>query len=255
LPERYELFAKPKYHFDWDRRDFFRLVGGGIVVCLLVPGDADGQQPRGKGKGRFGGGGGGPQEIGGWLHIAENGQTTVYTGKVEVGQNIRTSLSQAVAEELRLPVGSIKLVMADTRLCPPDGGTFGSRTTPDMAARLRRVAAAAREVLLDLAAEQMKADRSALAIADGKVTNAAAKTELTYGELTKGQKLTKTISGDPPTTPPAEWKKGRWHIGPQSRGPGDCHGQAPVCFRHQPARHVAWQSPAAADAECEAHVG
>src|SRR5687768_12317270 len=152
-PERYELFEQPKYQFDLDRRDFFRVVGGGIVVCLLVTGQAAAQQ-----RSRGGRGGGGPQEIGGWLHIDESGQVTVYTGKTEVGQNIRTSLSQAVADELRLPIGSIRLVMADTELTPPDAGTFGSRTTPDMAVRLRRVAAAAREVLLDLAAEQTKAD-------------------------------------------------------------------------------------------------
>ncbi len=72
-----------------------------------------------------------PQEIGAWLHIGEDGQITVYTGKVEVGQNIRTSLTQVVAEELRAPLGSIQLVMADTQLTPFDMGTFGSRTTPD----------------------------------------------------------------------------------------------------------------------------
>ena len=43
-----------------------------------------------------------PQQIDAWLHIGENGRVTAYTGKVEVGQNIRTSLSQAVAEELHV---------------------------------------------------------------------------------------------------------------------------------------------------------
>ena len=107
-PERYELHEGPRYQFDPDRRDFLKLVGGGIVVCLVM-GEAFGQrrpnQPR-------------PGELSAWLHISETGQVTVYTGKVEVGQNIRTSLSQVVAEELRLPVSSIKLVMADTDLTP-----------------------------------------------------------------------------------------------------------------------------------------
>jgi len=200
--ERYELREQPRYQFELDRRDFFRIVGSGIVVCLIVSDDAEAQQ-RGRG-GR--GGGGGPAEIGGWLHIAESGEVTVYTGKVEVGQNIRTSLSQAVAEELRLPVASIKLVMADTELTPPDAGTFGSRTTPDMAARLRRVAAAAREVLLDLAAEQSKSDRKTLKLTGGKITDPATGKALTYGELTKGQKLTKTVQADVVTTPVADWK-------------------------------------------------
>src|SRR2546421_652258 len=75
-------------------------------------------------------------EISAWLHIGEDGTVTVFTGKVEVGQNSRTSLTQAVAEELRAPVSSIRVVMADTELTPYDAGTFGSRTTPDMFAQL-----------------------------------------------------------------------------------------------------------------------
>ena len=108
------------------------------------------------GQRRRGGGRNTPQEISAWLHIDEKGQVTAYTGKVEVGQNIRTSLSQAVAEELHVPVESITMVMGDTKYCPYDAGTFGSRTTPDMSRQLRRVAAAARELLLDLAAEKLK---------------------------------------------------------------------------------------------------
>ena len=45
-----------------------------------------------------------PKDIAAWLHIGEDGSVTVYTGKVEMGQNIRTSLTQAVAEELHVPV-------------------------------------------------------------------------------------------------------------------------------------------------------
>ena len=63
-----------------------------------------------------GGRGGRAQEIGAWLHIGEDGAVTVYTGKVEVGQNIRTSLTQVVAEELRVPVDRCQMVMADTEL-------------------------------------------------------------------------------------------------------------------------------------------
>ena len=74
---------------------------------------------------------------------------TAYTGKTEVGQDIRTSLSQAVAEELRAPLASVRLVMADTELTPYDAGTFGSMTTPTMGPQLRRAAAAARESLID----------------------------------------------------------------------------------------------------------
>jgi isoquinoline 1-oxidoreductase len=202
-PERYELDAPPVWQFDFGRRDFLKAAGAGLVVlCLVDRADAQQQPPRR----RPGFGRGGPQEIGAFLHIAEDGAVTVYTGKAEVGQNIRTSLSQVVAEELALPLASIRLVMADTQLVPYDAGTFGSRTTPDMASRLRRVAAAARETLLDLAAEQWKTDRAKLAAEGGKVVHKETKESLAYGALTKGQKLTKTVPADVRTTPPEDWK-------------------------------------------------
>src|SRR5580700_3022633 len=73
-----------------------------------------------------------PQEISAWLHVGEDGSVTVFTGKVEVGQNIRTSLTQAVAEELHVAVDKIQMVMGDTQLTHYDRGTFGSLSTPVM---------------------------------------------------------------------------------------------------------------------------
>ena len=148
-PERYELDEEPRYQFDLDRRDFVKFLGGGVVVLLLVQ-NSEGQQ---LGRRRFGARDG-PREIGAWLHINEDGIVTVYTGKVEVGQNIRTSLTQVVAEELHVALDRIRLVMADTQLTPYDMGTFGTLTTPRMMPQLRRAAASAREILIDLAAER-----------------------------------------------------------------------------------------------------
>lgn len=201
-PERYELFEQPRYQFELNRREFCQVVGGGIVVCMLL-GDALAQQPKRRPGGRRPAG---PVELGAWLHIDEQGKVTVYTGKVEVGQNVRTSLSQVVAEELRMPIAAVTMVMADTDRTPYDAGTFGSQSTPQMSPQLRRVAAAARELLLDLAAEQTKVERSALTIADGKVTHAPSKRSFTFGELTKGKKLTKAVRPNEPLTPPREWK-------------------------------------------------
>src|SRR5258707_8795684 len=144
--ERYELYPEYLRSLEVSRRAFLEIVGSGVVVALLL-GDAVAQQPA---QGRRPGGEGMPKEIGGWLHIGEDSAVTVYTGKVEIGQNIRTSLTQVVAEELHAPAARIRLVMADTALTPFDMGTFGSATTPVMAGQLRRVAAAAREALLDL---------------------------------------------------------------------------------------------------------
>ena len=192
-PERYELHEAGAWELD--RRQFFRIAGGGVIVALLLGDSAFGQRP---------GRAAGPKEVGGWLHVGEDGVVTVYTGKVEIGQNIRTSLTQVVAEELRTPVERIRLVMADTALTPYDMGTFGSSTTPQMASQLRRVAAAAREELIGLAAEQGKVDRATLTVKDGKVVGKDGKPSFDFGELTKGKKLMRVV-GDAPTTPADKW--------------------------------------------------
>ena len=207
--ERYELFAEPAYHFnlELERRDFFKLLGGGLVLVFTLDAFASQESGRQEGEsGRRGQSNSTPKEIGGWLHIGEDGSITGYTGKVEFGQNIRTSLSQVVAEELRVPISSIRLAMGDTDLTPFDMGTFGSRTTPTMAPQLRKAAASAREVLIDLAAEEWKVDRASLTVKDGKVINAQSRQSLDFGKLTKGQKLLKVISETAATTPVDQWK-------------------------------------------------
>jgi isoquinoline 1-oxidoreductase len=202
-PERYELLAAPVYNFRLQRRAFFKVLGGGVLIVALVKEAVAQESGRG---GRRGGGRQRPQELGAWLHIGEDGIINVYTGKTEVGQDIRTSLAQVVAEELRAPVAAIRLVMADTQLTPYDAGTFGSRTTPDMAAQLRRAAAAAREVLIDLAVDQRKAERADFVVADGQVKNSKSGEAFSFGQLTKGQKLMKTVGDAPPITPASKWK-------------------------------------------------
>ncbi len=172
-PECHELHGDPLRRgalldLEIDRRELFKIAGRGIVVLFALPSVLAGQE---SGEKRRGGRGGGrmPAEIGAWLHVGEDGAVTAYTGKVEVGQGIRTSLAQVVAEELRAPMEYVRLVMADTALVPFDSGTAGSQTTPVMAAQLRRVAAAARELLVDLAAREWKEDRGLLEAAAGRV--------------------------------------------------------------------------------------
>lgn len=193
-PERYELAARPVYRFDVDRRDFLGLLGGGLLVVV----SSSAQERRGFRRPEAQ-----PQDLDAWLHIGEDGLVTVCTGKAEVGQNIRTSLSQAAAEELHCSIGSIKLIMGDTALTPYDMGTFGSRTTPTMAPQIRRAAATAREALLDLAAGKWKVERGSLTIAGGKIARTDGSASAGFGELTKGQRLTRTIARDQAVARPA----------------------------------------------------
>src|SRR5271169_4629668 len=92
--------------------------------------------------------------------------------------------------------------MADTALTPYDMGTFGSRTTPTMAPQLRKMAAAARETLIDLAAENWKLDRAAITISDGRLKSGDR--SITFGELTHGRELVKTVDAAP-VTPATKW--------------------------------------------------
>ncbi len=201
-PERYELREGPAYCFEIPRRDFLKTVAGGLVIVLFLD-EALARQESGS---RVRGGSSAtPQEIAAWLHVGEDGTVTVYTGKAEVGQDIRTSLTQAIADEIRAPLASIRLVMGDTSLTPFDMGTFGSRTTPGMAPQLRRAAAAAREALLDKAAERLAVERGTLSVADGVVRHSPSGRSLSFGQITRGEKLTRAVTLDAPTTPAERW--------------------------------------------------
>ena len=197
-PERYELSAGPSYLFRLQRRQFLQLTGGGLVVAALH-GSAAGQGPDMPAR---------PDvldtdDVAAWLQVDATGRVTVFTGKVEVGQNIRTSLAQTVADELKVPVHDIEMVTGDTARTPFDNGTFGSQTTPRMAPQLARAARSARALLLQRAAEVLRTDVAALTAAEGRVRATDGRVA-TYAELVKGQDLRGAIAADGPS-PRAEW--------------------------------------------------
>src|SRR5689334_10907593 len=203
-PERYEFFEPSKYNFDLDRRDFIKTFGLGIL--FVVPfSRALTQQPGQQESGRGRGNNNLPKDVGAWIHIDEDGAITVLTGKVEFGQNARTSLTQAVADELHVPMSAVRLLMGDTDLVPFDMGTFGSLTTPTMAPQLRKAAAAAREMLIAMAADQMKVAPADLRIVDARFVKHDKSKTLTLAEVAKGRKLVKVIPEDIAITQPKDW--------------------------------------------------
>jgi len=201
-PERYEFREASAYVFELTRRDLFKFLGAGALFLCAEP-KTNALQESGRGQRRNQDL---PREIGAWLHIGEDGKVTAFTGKVEVGQNIRTSLAQAVAEELRVNVSHIEFAMGDTLLTPYDMGTFGSRTTPTMNLQLRKVAAAACDLLKEIAAKTWNLEAAHLVAADGKITDPVSKSSASYGELLKGRELAQLIPDQDPLLPAAEWK-------------------------------------------------
>ena len=200
-PERYEIRSNALHHFSLQRREFFKMMGAGIAI-FSVAANAAGQESGGRRGNRDQEQ---PKDISSWLHINDDGRVTVFTGKVEVGQNTRTTLTQSVADELRVPLSSIRMVMGDTALTPFDMGTFGSRSTPYMSPQLRRVASAARDLLLEQASAEWKTPADKLVANDGKITNPASGATLTYAQLAQGKTLAREIPDADPLTPPDQW--------------------------------------------------
>jgi isoquinoline 1-oxidoreductase len=192
------------YDFGLKRRAFVQLLGAGLLVAVSAT-SALAQQRRGRG-----GGGGGARNIAARVHLGKDGTITVMTGKVEAGQGARTELSEAAAEELRVPVSRIQLIMADTGLVPDDGITAGSGSTPRTVPSVRHGAAAAREALIAFAAQRWGVDRGTVQVQDGKATRASSQDTLSYADLAADETAAKALDGAIPSdvtlTPVAEWK-------------------------------------------------
>lgn len=141
-----------------------------------------------------------------WLHVTPDSRVTVYAGKVEYGQNIRSGLAIEVADELRMPLSAVDVILSDTDLVPWDMGTFGSQSTARAGLQLRKAAATAREALLELAASRLDLPVSDLVASDGAV---APKHDpgrrVPYGDLLRGQELSRDIADDVALTPADEF--------------------------------------------------
>jgi isoquinoline 1-oxidoreductase len=139
-----------------------------------------------------------PKDYNAFLHIAEDGTVTCFTGKIEMGQGIITSLPQMMADELNIPVERIKMIMGDTDLCPWDQGTWGSLSTRVFGQSMRTAAAEARGVLLDLGSTQLGVPVSQLEVRDGVITDTKdPKKTVSYTQLTKGTRIEKFLDVKP----------------------------------------------------------
>ena len=166
------------------RRSFIELVGGGVVVCIsLGPAKLFAQ-----GRPIY------PTDINAYLRIGEDGRVTVFSGKIEMGQGVLTSQAQMAAEELGVSLDVIDMILGDTDQCPWDMGTFGSLTTRMFGPFLRAAAAEARAVMIELASEKLGVDRASLVVENGGVSvKGDSSRRVTYAELAKGKKITRTL--------------------------------------------------------------
>ena len=181
-----DIYGAPVF----DRRKFIKNMGSGIIVVFCL-GDIGLLNASGSSSDE-------DLNFNAYLRVKENGRVDCYTGKIEMGQGIITSLAQVLAEELEVSIYEVDMVMGDTELCPYDRGTWGSLTTRFTDPVIRTAAAEAREVLLGLAEEKLGISKEFLAVKEGEVyaKNDPSK-KVSYAELTKGQKIVKSLKDKP----------------------------------------------------------
>lgn len=165
------------------RRQFLKLSGGVVIFISFGPRPLLAQGRRGY-----------PDDFNAYLRIGEDGRVTVFSGKIEMGQGIMTSLAQMAAEDLGVPLESIEMIMGDTDLVPWDMGTFGSLTTRMFGPALRTAAAKARLVMMELASERLGVATSRLEVKNGIVSvKDDPSRKVSYGELAKGKRISRTV--------------------------------------------------------------
>jgi nicotinate dehydrogenase subunit B len=126
----------------------------------------------------------------------------VRTGKVEIGQGLKTAIAQVAAEELDVSFARIRIMTADTAATADENVTSGSRSMEVSATAVRFAAAEARGIMLDMAAESLRVDRDSLVIEDGTITSPATNQNLTYWELMGGRPFArKATAAYPPKAP------------------------------------------------------
>lgn len=198
------------------RREFLGLAGGLLVVFSLPRELVAGAR----------GADGPPDDLSAWLRIAPDGQVTVFTGKVEVGQGIRTSLAQMVGDELGVPLSSVEMVMGETDRVPYDGGTYGSLTTRTMGIRLRAAAARARGILTQMAAEKWGVAPEKVLVRDGRVSVIGDPSlSVPLGDLTQDKQIVGKLEGEPTLRPVSEYQLVGVSI-PRVDGPAIVTGEA-----------------------------
>jgi isoquinoline 1-oxidoreductase len=183
------------------RRDFLKYLGGGILIIFTPLEACRNMSEPSQASDSL------PKDFNAFLHIAEDGTVTCFTGKIEMGQGPITALAQMMADELDVAFENVKMVMGDTDLCPWDGGTWGSTSIREFGPEMRKAAAEAREVLLQLASEHLKVPVTQLEINNGVISDKSDKSKtVTYAQLAKGKKIEKHLSGSPTLKKASEFK-------------------------------------------------
>src|SRR5438270_9870119 len=159
------------------RREFAAGLAGITLAFTLAPRLAFAQQPA-----RLPGSLDGNRLLDAWIRITPDGNATVCTGKVELGQGIVTALAQIAAEELDLRFDQVQMISGDTEKTPNEGVTAGSQSIENSGTALRLAGAQVRAILVELAAKRLGSDIAALSVTEGVIAAPDGR-KLSYAEL------------------------------------------------------------------------
>ena len=174
------------------RRDFLKTSGMLVVGLGALPSagfDAFTQMPGPYADPDF-------RQLDSWIVIRQDNTATFYVGKTDLGQGTGTAFRQIMADELDIAYDNTTCVMGSTDVTVDQGGSGGSDALQTDGYPMRRVAAEARRVLLDMASAQLGVPVTALVVSDGVVSVAAEPSRtVTYGQLIGGKRFNVTLTG------------------------------------------------------------
>ncbi len=134
-------------------------------------------------------------DIDAWVRINADETVTVFTGKVELGQDLRTSVAMIGADELDVSLDRVRVVMADTGQSPDEGSTGSSMSLETSGNALRYAAAEARHIMLSEAHEELEAPLERLTVSDGTITDPVTGRSVSYWELYGGRRFGCPVTG------------------------------------------------------------
>ena len=172
------------------RRSFTKAMGGLVLAFSLDPAELLAQGAAARLPGSLNNN----RRLDAWVRIGGDGNATVYTGKVELGQGILTALWQIAAEELDLALPRVKIYSADSANSPDEGQTAGSQSIENSGTALRLACAEVRAMLVDLAAAKLAVPAGSLTVTDGVVMTPD-RLKVTYGEIAGQLDLNREATG------------------------------------------------------------
>jgi len=187
---------------DLHRRRFLA-AGGGLMVFFALPVRPAFAQEKASGPPLPGSLKESPY-LDSWIRVDARGTITVFTGKAELGQGVKTAFIQVAAEELNVAPAAITLVTADTSRTANEGFTAGSHSMQDSATAIRAAAAQVRGLLLRGAAERLGVPAEQLVARDG-IISAASGARTGYGEVAAALQLHVESAPSPALKDPASY--------------------------------------------------